>query len=155
MRKIFFLLIIAVLISGCAMIGDHARGGRTKIDYFAEQQLSFVNYSKNIYPAHDKNYPIDLYFEDKPQKPYEVIGEIIGFFTHDNDLRALLEARARQVGADAVIDIQTSLGTITNTGITQRSVSDSVGNIVGTMPVATTSSQKVVNIKAKVINYKQ
>ena len=47
MRKIFFLLIIAVLISGCAMIGDHARGGRTKIDYFAEQQLSFVNYSKN------------------------------------------------------------------------------------------------------------
>jgi hypothetical protein len=32
---------------------------------------------------------------------------------------------------------------------------DSNGNIVGTMPVAETSSQKVMNIKAKVFKYKQ
>jgi hypothetical protein len=144
MRKIFYLFIFVALISGCAMT-----------DFYAKRQLSFVNYSKNTYPAHDKDYPIDLYFQDKPQKQYEVIGEIMGFVIHDNNLRPILETKARQVGADGVIDIQVSQGTRTDTDVTQQSVMDSNGNIVGTMPVAETSSQKVMNIKAKVFKYKQ
>ena len=142
MKRMLYLLVLVALISGCATLA-------------ARTQLSFVNYSKNVYPAHDEKYPIDLYFQDKPQKPYEVIGEIMGFVIHDNNLHPLLETKARQVGADAIMDIETSMGTRTDSGVSQQSVMDSNGNIVGTMPVAETSSYKVINIKAKAIKYKQ
>lgn len=142
MKRMLSLFVLVALISGCTTLA-------------ARTQLSFVNYSKNVYPAHDEKYPIDLYFQDKPQKPYEVIGEIMGFVVHDNNLHPLLETKARQIGADGVMDIQVSQGTRTDTDVSQQSVMDSNGNIVGTMPVAETTSQKVINIKAKAIKYKQ
>ena len=141
MKKLICSLALVMLVSGCATIAAH-------------RQLSFVNYSKNIYPPHDEKYPIDLYFQDKPQKSYEVIGEIMGFVVHDNNLRPLLETKARQIGADAFMDIETSMGTQTETDVSQHEVMDSNGNLVGTIPVSETTSGKVINIKAKAIKYK-
>lgn len=143
MKKLIYLFILTILVSGCAMT-----------DFYAKRQLSFINYSKNTYPPNKADYQIDLFFQDKPQKPYEVIGEIMGYVIHDKNLRPILETKARQVGGDAVIDIETAMGARTDTGITQQSVMDSNGDIVGTIPVAQISSQKVINIKAKVIKYK-
>ena len=144
MKQFICLFILIMLISGCAMT-----------DFYAQKQLSFINYSKNIYSPHEKDYPIDLFFQDKPQKQYEVIGEIMGYVIHDKNFRLMLETKARQVGADGVIDITTSMGSRTESDISQQSVMDSNGNIVGTMPVAETTTQKVINIKAKMIKYKQ
>ena len=119
MRKILIMLVVCAVLSGCATIA-------------AKRQVSFINYSKNFYSAHEKDYPIDLYFKDIPQKPYEVIGDIIGYVVHDNNLRPLLETKARQIGADGVMDIETFMGTQIDDG----------------------TSYKVINIKAKAIKYK-
>ncbi len=153
MRKIFCLLALVVLTTGCAtesggLLGNLLGGSA------ANRQLSFVNYNKSVYPPQTKDYPIDLFFGDKPQKPYEVIGEVMGYVIRDSNLRPLLETKARNIGADGLMDIQTSLGSRTDTDITQESVKDAYGNTVGTMPVSETTSQKVINIKAKAIKYK-
>ena len=79
----------------------------------------------------------------------------MGYVVLDNNFRPLLEAKARQLGADGIVDITTSMGSRTESSVSQPSVTDSNGNIVGEMPVAETSSLKVINIKAKAIKYKQ
>jgi hypothetical protein len=96
-----------------------------------------------------------LYFQDRPQKQYDVIGEIMGTVNRGEEVRPMLESKVREGGGDGVIDIETSQGTITKSRIRHRSVTDSNGNIVGEIPVAGTSSEDVINVKAKVIKYKQ
>ncbi len=83
------ILILLFMIIGCATTEKNAR-----------RQLDFINYIKSNFPPQPKGYPIDLYFEDKPQKTYEIIGEITGFVVHDYNLRPLLEAKIRQIGGD-------------------------------------------------------
>ncbi len=146
MRKIFCMFVFIVLVSGCVMTNFYTK---------QQQQLSFINYNKNIYPAYDKDYPIDLYFQDKPQKQYDVIGEIMGTVNRGEELRPTLESKVREVGGDGVVDIETTQGTITKSRIRHSSVMDLNGNILGEMPVDKISTENVINVRAKVIKYKQ
>ena len=57
MARISLVLLLILSFYGCAMT-----------DFYAQKQLSFINYGKNVYPPHEKDYPIDLFFQDKPQK---------------------------------------------------------------------------------------
>lgn len=140
MKKLIYPFVMALLISGCST------------NFYASRQLNFVNYAKTTYPAQKDDCPIDLFSQDKPQKPYEIIGEIMGFVVHGKNVRSMLEAKARQAGGDGVIDIVTSQGTMTDTTVKHELINPAES--YETRPVAVTDSYTVINIKAKVIKYK-
>lgn len=143
MRVFLFLFFISFFLSGCITS-----------EFAARKQFSFINYNNETLPPHDESYPIDLYFQGKPEKSYEVIGEVMGQVRKDKHLRELLETKARQVGADGVIEIQTSMRTATFSEISRESVNDSKGNVVGYMPVSEISTLQVIDVKGKMIKYK-
>lgn len=142
--KNLLLMVLCFGLVGCMVTPDMA----------AKRQLSFINYGKADYPPHENDYPIDLFFQGAPQKPYDVIGEVMGVVHHDKNLRPMLESKARQVGADGVIDIQTSMGMVSGTSVAQQGVWNSSGNMVGTMPVAQSFTARVINVQGKMIKYK-
>lgn len=130
MKKIIPLMMICLLLCACATIESSSK-----------KQIKFINYSPINYPSLPKEQPIDLFFQGAPTKAYDVIGEINGFVMKDKNIRPMMEARARQVGGVAIIDIQTS----------DESMS---GPVVFTGNMAIPTAQRITNIKAKVIRYK-
>lgn len=134
MRKTIYLLTICMAVCGCA--------STPTIETYAKRQLSFINYSATNYPLLPKEQPIDLFFQGSPTKPFDVIGEISGSISKDENIRPMLEAKTRQVGGNGIIDIQTSSGSVAGPII-----------FLGHMAVPTT--QKAVGIKGKVIRYKE
>ena len=112
------------------------------METYAKRQISFINYSATNYPPLSKEDPVDLFFQGSPTKSYDVIGEINGFIIKDENIRPMLEVRARQVGGNAVIDIQTGGGAV-------------AGPVVFSGNMAIPTTRRVTEIKAKVIRYKQ
>jgi hypothetical protein len=141
MRIMILLLIYIVIFSGCASMEMSAR-----------RQMKFINYSHTAYIPHSIDYPIDLFFSGKPQKEYEVIGEILGVAAKDYNLKPLLEVKTRQIGGDGVIDIETQIGTEIATSVVEQTTL--VNGKLGTSPVSVTHSYQVINVKGKVIKYK-
>jgi len=137
MRKSILILIICVAIAGCAS----TKSASNEMETQAKRWINFVNYSATNYPPLPQEQLIDLFFQGSPTKSYDVIGEINGSIEHDENIRPMLEARARQVGGNGVIDIQTS----------GESVS---GPTVLLGHIAVPTSHRATNIKAKIIRYK-
>ena len=139
MKRIIISLAVLFFACGCM-----------PVDVYSRRQLTFSNYSQTTYPAKQKDYPVELYFDDLPQKDYEIIGEISGKIS--DDIRPVLVARARQLGADGLTGIK----------ITQEfkdkpaNLSVSPGILPGQeTPVYTPGFRvKIYNIKAKVFRYK-
>lgn len=137
-RWIFSVLLI--FLAGCV-----------SVDKYAQRQLAFKNYSQTEYAPKPENASVDLFFNGKPQEKYEVIGEISG--TVEKELRPILEARARQLGADAVIDIDTSVKRVD----TPKNIKITPGIYQGqeNVVVEPGSSTKIFNVRAKLIRYRK
>ena len=137
--KSFFLISI-IFVVGCA-----------GVDAAAQKQLTFTGTDDTKYPAKPKNAPIDLFFSATPDKEYTVIGEVSGNIV--GEPKEVLKAKARQVGADAVIitEISSKLeSSPSRLGVEQRS---RPADII--TPVYTPGySYKIYTVKAKVIKYK-
>lgn len=137
--RLITLLIFTLIIGGC--------GGA---EIAAKRGISFKNYSQDVYPARAEDAPVDLFFKDVPQKEYAVIGEINGTFS--GDVNKILEAKARQVGGDGMIDIDVSSKI--------ESTPDNLTVQTSSRPFETTPvftpgySYKTYTVKAKVIRYK-
>jgi hypothetical protein len=144
MKKLIIFILICTLLC-CATTPEKA----------ARRQLDFINYSKIDLPPQSKDYPIDLFFEGKPQRNYEVIGQITGFVVHDYNIKPMLEEKIRQVGGDGVIDIEiwTGYRTSSSSGV-EHKFNIFTGKI-DQVPVTSVHSDKVINIKGKVIKYKK
>ena len=141
MKGVLFLLFcLSLVLAGC-----------TTVDSIAKSQFSFINYSATTYQPQQEDYPIDLFFEGEPQKEYQVIGDIEGFVYPDDNLRAILEAKARQIGADGIAKIETQQGYITQSQIVDVPTGR---RYFTTTPVAEQYSVRVINIKGKAIKYK-
>lgn len=142
MRWAIFLLVLVITASGCV-----------SVDSLAKNRINFVSYSDaNLVPK-PKDASIDLFFQGTPKKDYIVIGEFMGNVDNGDQVRPYLEARARQVGADAVINIETSQGSKIGSEIEDVPVSGPRG-YVREVPVQQTYSYNIVNIKGKAIRYK-
>jgi hypothetical protein len=137
--KLMVLFLILLLLSSCA-----------SVDTAAKRELVFSSYTE-LYPARPKDSPIELFSDSTPQQEYEVIGEISGSI--DGDTKEMLQAKARQVGADGLIDIEISSET-KNTPADLRVKMDT--RPVMTTPVYTPGySYTVYQVKAKAIRYKK
>lgn len=138
MRILVFFWAV-VLLFGCA-----------GVDTAAKRELKFNNYG-TAYSARPKDYPIDLFFDNLPQQAYEIIGEVNGSI--EGDIKEVLQAKARQVGADGLIDIEIS-PKMKNTPADLRAKMDT--RTVVTTPVYTPGySYTLYDIKAKAIRYKK
>lgn len=145
MKKIFLAIIgLVLLVSGCVTLEETAK-----------EQLTFSNYTGTFYEPKSQDYPVDLFFKNRPQGPekdYEVIGELSGTIDEGYyDLGALLSARARQVGGDGLADIELSEDIEKETQVVDVKTGIYPGD---TMPVLKTRSYESSKIKAKVIRYK-
>ncbi len=140
MIRIITILLIVIAISGCAGVEIAAKRG-----------VDFTNYTQTAYPAKTKDSAVELFFNSMPQKEYEIIGEVQGSFS--GDVKEILEAKARQVGGDGMINIQVSAET--------KSTSDNLSVQTNNRPFETTPvytpgySYKIYTVKAKVIRYKE
>ncbi len=142
MRKYLWLLAL-ILLSGCA-----------SVDSLARNRLNFVSYQATKYPARQKDYPVELFFEGRPKRNYEVIGEFIGYADNGEQVREILEARIRQVGGDAAIDIVLKAKSKVDSEIITVPQPTKRGYIRD-VPVAQTYVYDVIGIEAKVIRYKE
>ena len=143
MKKLIALLVAILFVSGCA-----------SIDAIARRRLQFINYTGAAYAPQQKDYPVDLFFEGQPKKNYDIIGEIIGTADTGDDVRPMLEARTRQVGADGVINISLRAKSKLTSEIVDVPVTGRRGYITE-VPVSRPYTYDVINIRAKVIKYKQ
>lgn len=143
MKRLIVLTVLILLTSGCA-----------SIDAIARRRLQFIGYSGAAYGPLPKEHQVDLFFEGLPSKNYGVIGEIIGSADTGDDVRPLLEARARQVGGDGVINISLKAKSKIGSEIVDVPVTGRRGYITE-VPISRPYTYDVINIKAKVIRYKQ
>ncbi len=120
----------------------------------AKRQFKFINYTDNKYSPKPKDSPVELFFQDNPQKEYEVIGEITGYIEKEENIKPTISAKVRQVGGDGLIDIQTSEGSQAYSRTHTQSNYDFSDNKYHNTPVSHTYSANVTNIKGKVIRYK-
>jgi len=139
-------IILAVIFSGIIYLA-----GCASVETAAKRELSFTAIGSAVYPAKPQDYPVDLFFNELPEKEYDVIGEVSGSIA--GDPKELLKARARQAGGDGMIISELASKTETspaNLGIEQRS---RPADII--TPVYTPGySYKVYTVKGKVIKYK-
>jgi hypothetical protein len=142
MKKILFLLMCTVFLNGCF-----------SIDSFARNRLNFISYTGVNYAPQPKDYPVDLFFEGSPSRNYEIIGELMGAADTGDQVRPMLEARARQVGADAVINIVSKARQRIGSEIVEVPLTGPRG-YTRDVPVSKTYSYEVINIRAKLIKYK-
>jgi hypothetical protein len=94
---------------------------------------------------------VDLFFSTEPSRGYDVIGELTGEIV--GEPKEVLKARARQVGADAVMITEISSRTESkpsNLGIEQRS---RPADII-TPTYEPGYSYKVYTVKCRVVKYK-
>jgi len=161
MKKLCLLFTIALsvlLLLSCFVQPAHCGGlldvlfGSLESD--AKRQLKFINYSDNEHSPKPKDSPVELFFQNKPQKDYEVIGEITGFIAQEKNIRPALKIRVRQVGGDGLIDIQTSAGSKAYSTTSSQSTYQSSTQTYINTPVSRTHSMSVMNISGKVIKYK-
>lgn len=98
MKKLFVILLVCVVLSGCATT--------MTMQERASRDISFVSYKDAKYEAKPDTATAELFFDNsKPTKPYDVIGEISGQIETADNIKPMLEARAKQVGGDGVIEI--------------------------------------------------
>lgn len=100
MKKIFNIMLICICLSGCAYsYEDRAR-----------RDMGFVSYYNFVYPPKPANHLVELYYKDnKPNDEYMVLGKIDAFIENDRDINPIIEAKVRQSGGDAAINIKTEL----------------------------------------------
>lgn len=140
MKPLIISFVVISILVGC-----------TTAERAARRQLDFISYTKSNFPPQPKDYPIDLYFEAKPQRGYEVIGQVTGFIVHDYNFRPVLEEKIRQVGGDGAIDIEIGTGHRTSSSSGYRL--NVFTNRFET--VTNVGSYKVINLKGKVIKYEE
>ncbi len=140
--RIILLLVLCFNLSGCVSVESIARN-----------DLNFVNLGPQLYPPTPKSAKVIVLFQSKPHKDYELIGEITGIIRRGNKLRAVLAAKARQVGGDGVIDIDLARADAENLAAAEQAQFNCSRN------KARNSDTKVcfydnLKIKAKIIKYK-
>lgn len=136
--SIFFLA--ALIFSGC-MSMESAAG----------RQLKFTSYSEIRYPAKPADYPIELFFEGKPEKDFDTIGRITGLIGQEKYLEEMLMMRVREAGGDAAINIETKHEKAGGTYLTVEKETIPAG---GVKPVTEPYTYERVSLKADVIKYK-
>lgn len=139
-RQIFLRAVFVFLLYGCLSVSA-----------IADKDFVFTSYSKATYPPKPDNYPIKLFFLDKPQGPYEILGDITA--SEIKDVNTELKMKARQVGGDGVIDIQIDKEIKTIPTDLEVKPANYPGEIA---PVYTPGySYQVYNVKGKVIRFKK
>ena len=110
--------------------------------YAQRKEIEYVPYSGVEYEKKDKNAPIDLFYEDEqPTKKYKVLGKFIGFCNDGEDVNPTLRKRAREVGGDAVVNIE----------LTSRKANSAGGDLATALIMS--KRAKGVQVEAKVIKY--
>ena len=135
-------IILSFLLAAC---------GCMSLDAYVQNRLEFTSYQEVSYPPYPNDREVELFFAGKkPQRDYDVIGELNGSL--DKAFRPLLETRARQLGADALIDITVASEDVN----VPKEIKVQPGIYQGQMPVVTEPgfSYRVYAIKAKAIRYK-
>ncbi|MCX5681482.1 MAG: hypothetical protein NT079_04295 [Candidatus Omnitrophica bacterium] len=138
MKKVIYLFVTAMLISGCMT--------RSSIKDIAREKLGFVSYTNVKYEEKADTSAVDLFLEDTtPGKPYDVIGEINGQVDNAENIKSMLEFKTRQVGGDGVMNITIQVGTRTEGGGTYF-----IDKIAHSGPEVIRTN----DVKAKIIKYK-
>lgn len=129
--KIFLIVSILVIINLFSyQVIEPAHCGLIQVFQGMDSlsKLRYINYGAKTYTPHPKDYPVDIFFDGIPSKPYEVIGGLVGEIKDEENIKPMLEKKTRQVGGDGLIGIETN--------------------------VISKDDYTVVTIKAKVIKYK-
>lgn len=90
MRRAWMGVLIAAAVSGCAV-----------------NQAVYVPYETRLYSPKPESAAVLLC--DRPSKPYDEMGAIVAYgrwFDGYDRVNELLKERAREIGADAVIDVR-------------------------------------------------
>ena len=143
MRKKILLFGLAVIIVsfGCLSIAS------------ASDSLKVTKVGETSYPAKSKKEPVEVFLNGEPEKAYDVIADISGSFT--GEPKEVLEAKARKVGADAVVikDISFKIESEkSQMGVQQRS-RPGAGGISPTYTPG--YSYKVYTVKGVIVKYKK
>lgn len=91
-RLIIYLLVSALIISGCASTGFLM--AKAKVTLFGES-----------YPAKSENAKIDVYMTNKPTQEYVEFAQITCGDTNDKWSLEQITKKAREIGADGIIII--------------------------------------------------
>ncbi|MCX5705259.1 MAG: hypothetical protein NTZ92_04280 [Candidatus Omnitrophica bacterium] len=141
MRKLNFLIVLA----GVSFIL-----GFVSVAAAQEKELTVTSVGAVKYPSKPKKADVDLFFSTMPSKPYDVIAQVSGSIV--GEPKAILRARARKVGGDAVIisDLTTKIESeAAKLGINQRSRPADI-----TPNYTPGYSYKVYTVKGQIIKYK-
>lgn len=89
-RFIIYLLVSALIMSGCATTGF----------LMAKAKVSLLGES---YPAKSEEAKIDVYITNKPTQEYVEFAQITGGDTNDKWSLEQISKKAREIGADGII----------------------------------------------------
>jgi spermidine/putrescine-binding protein len=141
MRKLNFLI---------ALAGVFLILGFVSMAAAQEKELTITLVGTVKYPSKPKKTDVELFFSTMPAKPYDVIAQISGSIV--GEPKAILRARARKVGGDAVIisDLTTTIESeAAKLGIDQRTRPAEI-----TPTYSPGYSYKVYTVKGQIIKYK-
>jgi hypothetical protein len=142
MRKVNLLIVLA---------GSIFILGFVSVALAQEKPLTVTAVGTAKYPPKPKKEDVELFVSTIPAKPYDVIAEVSGNIV--GDPKAILRARARKIGADAVIisDLTAKIESeATKLGINQRSRPMEI-----TPSYSPGYSYKVYTVKGQMIKYKE
>lgn len=142
MRKFNFLI---------ALAGVFLILGFVSMAAAQEKELTVTPVGTVKYPPKPKKADVELFFSTMPAKSYDVIAQVSGSIV--GEPKAILRARARKVGGDAVIisDLTTNIESeAAKLGINQRSRPADI-----TPTYSPGYSYKVYTVKGQIIKYKE
>ena len=116
-----------------------------------EKALTVTPVGTVKYPVKPKKEDIELFYSTIPAKPYDVIAEVSGSIV--GEPKAILKARARKIGGDAVIisDLTAKIESESaKLGINQKSRPAGI-----TPNYSPGYSYKVYTVKGQIIKYKE
>ena len=141
MRKVNFLIVLA---------GVFLILGFVSVAVAQEKELTITPVGTVKYPSKPKKADVELFFSTMPAKLYDVIAQVSGSIV--GEPKAILRARARKVGGDAVIisELTTEIESeAAKLGIDQRTRPAEI-----TPTYSPGYSYKVYTIKGQIIKYK-
>jgi hypothetical protein len=127
--------------------------GCVSMETMALRTMNLVDYTPHAYLPKAPGTTVDLFFEGAPTRPYETIGEILGYVDEGYPVREMLAIRVRQAGGDGAISITTKSDTREDTEIVDVRETGHRGRSYD-VPVAKTNYYSIVSVTAKVIKYK-
>ena len=141
MRRVNFLIVLA---------GVFLILGFVSVAVAQEKELTITPVGTVKYPSKPKKADVELFFSTMPAKLYDVIAQVSGSIV--GEPKAILRARARKVGGDAVIisELTTEIESeAAKLGIDQRTRPAEI-----TPTYSPGYSYKVYTIKGQIIKYK-